>query len=295
VKRLAELHSKHCQDKVLGAEGSFRKKSQTHQDDDETGGTCRGGQKEHAWKMSNLELKPGEKLRIGYVSADFVNHPTADLMQSALLLHDMDKYEVFLYSITRNDSSVYRKVLQREHGANFRVLPNAITDKKCAEMVAGDGIHILVNLNSHTAGERNGIFAFRPAPVQVVYLAFPGTHGATYIDYNVVDKTVVPSHNRQYFSESLVYMPHCYQTNSYRDVYPEILDPQNLPSRAAHGLPEEAVVFCTFNRLGRITPEVFARWIRILEKVPNSVIWLYRHPTFAVLRCDGACPSQCCI
>lgn len=242
------------------------------------------GNFKHMWCSENIELKPGEKLRIGYVSADFVNHPTADLMQSALLLHDMGKYDIFLYSITRNDSSTYRKVLQRELGANFRVLPNGVTDKKCAEMLQQDGIHILINLNSHTAGERNGIFAFRPAPIQVVYLAFPGTHGASYIDYNVVDKTVAPRHNRPFFSERLVYMPHCYQTNSFRDMYPEVLEAHNLPTRSAHGLVEGAVVFCTFNRLGRISPEVFECWIRILRKVPNSVIWLYRHPTFAVLR-----------
>jgi protein O-GlcNAc transferase len=205
----------------------------------------------------------GGKLRVGYVSADFVNHPTADLMQSALLLHDKGTMEIFLYSISRNDSSVYRKVLMREI-PNFRALPNRDTDRKCAEAIAQDRIHVLVNLNSHTAGERNGIFVFRPAPVQLVYLAYPGTHGASYLDYNVVDKTVSPREHRDHYTEALVYMPHCYQTNSFKDLYQEVLHADHLPSRAAHALPEDAVVLCTFNRLGRITPDVFHTWCALV-------------------------------
>ncbi|EKX48034.1 hypothetical protein GUITHDRAFT_68991 [Guillardia theta CCMP2712] len=257
-----------------------------------------------AEKVKEVELKlfkvkeapsspqsPPPKLRIGYVSADFVNHPTADLMQSALLLHDTSKFEIFLYSITRNDSSMYRQVLQREI-PNFRLLPNAKNDKACAQMIADDEIDILVNLNSHTAGERNGIFAFRPAPLQVVYLAYPGTHGASYLDYNVVDMVVSPKEHREMYTESLIYMPHCYQTNSFQDLYPEILSSSCLPSRKDHGLPEHALVFCTFNRLGRITEHIFHAWIRILKRVPNSVLWLYKHPTMAVLRLLRAAREQ---
>jgi len=151
-------------------------------------------------------------------------------------------------------------------------------------MIRDDGVHILINLNSHTAGERNGIFAHRPAPVQVVYLAYPGTHGASYLDYNVVDRTVSPEDQREHYSEKLVYMPHCYQTNSFKDLYGEVLDKSLLPTRQEHGLPAEGIVFCTFNRLGRITPGIFQAWIEILKQVPNSVIWLYKHPNTAVLR-----------
>ena len=123
-----------------------------------------------------------------------------------------------------------------------------------------------------------------PVRLQVVYLAFPGTHGASYLDYNVVDKTVSPDQHRHLFTEKLIYMPHCYQTNSFKDLYPEVLRADQQPSRRAHSLPEDTVVYCTFNRLGRITPDILAVWANILKRVPNSVLWLYKHPTMAVLR-----------
>ncbi len=119
---------------------------------------------------------------------------------------------------------------------------------------------------------------------QVVYLAFPGTHGATYLDYNVVDRTVSPHQHRHLYTEKLIYMPHCYQTNSFKDLYPEILLGDSAPLRSAHNLPHDAIVYCTFNRLGRITADMLAVWANILKRVPNSVLWLYKHPTMAVLR-----------
>lgn len=118
----------------------------------------------------------------------------------------------------------------------------------------------------------------------MVYLAFPGTHGASYLDYNVVDKTVSPQEHRDLFTEKLIYMPHCYQTNSFKDLYPEVLLADHLPRRSAHRLPEDAIVYCTFNRLGRITPDILAVWAKILKRVPKAILWLYKHPTMAVLR-----------
>jgi len=110
----------------------------------------------------------GERLRIGYMSSDFVNHPTADLIIRALLLHNPAEFDTFCYSLAKNDNSTYRRTLEKEMGSSkFRLLPAKWSDRKCAEMIADDGIHILVNLNGHTAGDRNGICALRPAPLQV--------------------------------------------------------------------------------------------------------------------------------
>jgi predicted O-linked N-acetylglucosamine transferase (SPINDLY family) len=102
---------------------------------------------------------------------------------------------------------------------------------QCAEKISADGIDILVNLNGHTAGNRNGVCALRPAPVQLVYLAYPGPMGADYIDYTVTDRVVCPPANRAFYKEKILMMPHCYQVNSYRDLYSEVLDPSKLPSR----------------------------------------------------------------
>jgi hypothetical protein len=246
-----------------------------------------GSEEFRAWKPERLKFSPNDKvcrLRIGYLSSDFVDHPTADLIQSALLKHDKSKFEIFCYSISREDDSDYRRRLsaEMEHFTHFSKNHN---DKKCAEQIAADGIHILINLNGHTAGDRNGISALRPAPLQLVYLAYPGTMGADYIDYNVTDKTVCPDAHREFYTERLLYMPHCYQTNSFRELYSDILDTSNLPTRADHHLPAQPTfIFCNFCRLGRITPELFEVWMRILERVPDSVLWLYKHPKAAVWR-----------
>jgi len=240
-----------------------------------------------AWKPERLKFSPNDKvprLRIGYLSSDFVDHPTADLIQSALLKHDKDKFEIFCYSISREDDSEYRQRLRfgMEHFKHFCTNQN---DKKCAEQIAADGIHILVNLNGHTAGDRNGISALRPAPLQLVYLAYPGTMGADYIDYNVTDKTVCPDEHRNFYTEHLIYMPHCYQTNSFRELYSDVLDTAKLPKRSDHHLPDQPTfIFCNFCRLGRITPDLFEVWMRILRRVPDSVLWLYKHPKAAVWR-----------
>lgn len=240
-----------------------------------------------AWKTSNLLFSPDDKegrLRVGYLSADFVDHPTCDLILSALLQHDRSRFEIYCYSISREDDSPNRARLQQEM-EQFRHFPETWSDKRCAQAIAADGIHILINLNGHTAGERNGISALRPAPLQMVYLAYPGTMGADYIDYNVTDKNVAPKRNRKFYTERLLLMPNCYQVNSFKELYSDVLDKSKLPSRADHRLPAEPTfIFCCFCRLGRITPEVFACWMRILKRVPNGVIWLSMRPKAAVPR-----------
>lgn len=245
------------------------------------------------WKPELCERTAGRgsagmpRLRIGYMSSDFVNHPTADLIIRALLLHNTEEFETFCYSLAKDDNSTYRRML--EQGIpNFRLMPKHLSDRKCAEMIAEDGIHILVNLNGHTAGDRNGVCALRPAPLQVVYLAYPGTMGADYIDYNVVDRYVCPDEHREFYTENLLYMPHSYQANSFNDLYREILRPETLPKRSDFMLPEDAFVFCNFCRLGRITEELFQVWLRIMQEVPHSVLWLYKHPRAAMYRLQEA-------
>ena len=218
------------------------------------------------------------------MSADFVDHPTLDLLLSALLLHDRSRFEVFCFSISREDDSPARKRLMGEV-EHFRHFPASWSDKRCAEAIAAEGVQILVNLNGYTAGERNGISALRPAPVQMAYLGYPGTMGADYIDYNVTDDVVCPRRHRQFYTERLLFMPHCYQVNSFKELYAHVLDPLRLPSRAYHQLPEDPTfIYCCFCKLGRITREVFACWMRILQRAPNSVLWLSKRPESAVAR-----------
>ena len=204
------------------------------------------------------------------------HHPTADLIIRALLLHNSEEFETFCYSLAKDDNSSYRRVLEKEI-RNFRLMPKGLSDRKCAEMIAEDGIHILVNLNGHTAGDRNGISALRPAPLQVVYLAYPGTMGARYIDYNVVDHHVCPHEHREFYTEKLLYMPHSYQANSFNDLYKRyspLISFLNALTINCQKTPS----FCATSAAWAASPKscsVFG--CEFCKKVPHSILWLHKH------------------
>jgi predicted O-linked N-acetylglucosamine transferase (SPINDLY family) len=128
-----------------------------------------------------------------------------------------------------------------------------------------------VDLKGFTQDSRSGIFARRAAPLQVNYLGYPGTMGAPYMDYMIVDRTVVPERSRRHYAEKLIYLPHSYQVNDDRRAIAE-----GVVQRAAQGLPERGFVFCCFNNNFKITPGIFERWMSILRRVPGSVLWLLK-------------------
>jgi len=138
-----------------------------------------------------------------------------------------------------------------------------------AECIHADGVDILIDLNSHTKGVRFEILAHRPAPVQAVWFGFPGTSGADFIDYLIIDPVSAPEAVSRHFSEAPVYLPHCHQP--YDDTQ-EVTETGT--TRADQGLPENAVVFCSFNQLVKMEPVMFDCWMRILGQVQNSVLWL---------------------
>jgi predicted O-linked N-acetylglucosamine transferase (SPINDLY family) len=141
--------------------------------------------------------------------------------------------------------------------------------REAAQRIADDGVDILVDLKGYTKDNRVQILTLRPAPVQVNYLGYPGTMGAPFMDYILVDDFVVPAQQQPFFTEKLVHLPGCYQVNDSRR---EIS--RHGPSRAEAGLPEEGFVFCCFNNSYKITPEVFGVWMELLKEVPGSVLWL---------------------
>ena len=210
----------------------------------------------------------GEKIRIGYVSMDFRSHPMAYLMMDVLKKHDRRRFEVYAYSYGPPDDSPERRQFM-ESVDRFVEVQN-LTDGEAAERIHEDGIHILIDRKGYTYGARLGIFAARPAPIQVNYLAYGGTMGADYIDYIVLDEYVVPPDQQPFYTERLVYLPDTYQPNSLRPVA------EHTPSRADCGLPGTGIVFCCFNQTYKITPGVFDVWMRILDRVPESVLWLLK-------------------
>jgi predicted O-linked N-acetylglucosamine transferase (SPINDLY family) len=142
-------------------------------------------------------------------------------------------------------------------------------DPDAARLIHADALDVLVDLNGFTPAGRPKIPAYRPAPIQVNYLGYPGTMGADFIDYILVDRFVVPPEQKPFFSERVVYVPGCYQCNDDKRAIAAA-----TPSRAECGLPEAGFVFCCFNDSYKLTPRFFDVWMRLLHAVPGSVLWL---------------------
>ena len=211
---------------------------------------------------------PGRRrMRIGYLSWDFHQHATSYLMAELFELHDRSRYEIHAYSYGPDDGSAVRARIKRacEHFADIAPL----SAPEAADRIRADGIDILVDLKGYTMGARPRILAHRPAPVQVNWLGFPGSMGTGHVDCILADAFIIPAGAEGNYSETVVRLPDCYQVNDRKRVIAE-----RTPTREECGLPPEGFVFCSFNQTAKILPEVFGAWMRILQAVPGSVLWL---------------------
>ena len=216
----------------------------------------------------------GGKIKLGYLSRDFQDHPLVHLMGRVFPLHDRARFSVAAYSLGPDDGSRYREQIERD---SDRFVDMAAMDNlEAAERIHADGIDILVDLMGHTRRNRLEICGLRPAPLQVTYLGFPGTSGAPFLDYAIGDKIVAPPEHGNYYQEKLIILPQCYQMN---DNNSQISD--KLITRADFGLPEDAFVFCSFNNPSKIDPVMFGVWMDLLRDLPNSVLWLFRNNELA--------------
>lgn len=231
-----------------------------------------------------------KRLRIGYVSSDFGNHPLSHLMGSVFGMHNRDNVEVFCYALSPNDGTEWRQRTQSE--AEHFLDVSAMSSDAIAKTINEDKIQILINLNGYTKGARNEIFAMQPAPIQVSYMGFPGTTGATYIDYLVTDEFVSPLQYAHIYSEKLVHLPHCYFVNDYKQKNQDVLDPKSKPKRSDYGLPEDKFIFGCFNQLYKMDPEIVNTWCNVLKRVPNSALWLLRFPAAGEMRFRAYAAAQ---
>lgn len=204
-------------------------------------------------------------LKIGYLSGDFRDHPVAHNIINLFRLHDRTKFKVFAYSCGPNDKSCYRRQLQKDCDS-FVDIAN-LPDNEGARRIKNDQIDILIELMGHTRNNRLRVCAFRPAPIQVSYLGYPGTTGADFIDYLIADKTVIPSNHQKYYSEEIAYLPNCFIIADRAPIGPR-------PERKNFNLPAQGFVFCSFNNAYKIEPVIFGVWMEILRLVPESVLWL---------------------
>jgi predicted O-linked N-acetylglucosamine transferase (SPINDLY family) len=207
------------------------------------------------------------RLRVGYLSGEFRDHAVSHLVQGVFGLHDRGGFEVFAYSFGPDDGSPYRRRIARDCD-HFRDLRGA-TLADSARCIHHDRLHVLVDLQGHTGFSRMSVLALRPAAVQVNYLGHPGTSGADFLDYLVGDPVVTPPERAAAYRERVVTLPHCYLATDNGQAVAA-----SAGSRAEHGLPEAGTVFCAFNNGYKIEPEVFGAWMRVLLRVPGSVLWL---------------------
>ena len=208
-----------------------------------------------------------DKIRVAYLSADFREHPVSFLMTGIFERHDKSRFDVTGISLGPDDNSEIRQRLK----ATFERFIDAKTfsDEQIANLVRSSEVDILVDLMGFTAGARTGVFARRPAPIQVNYLGYAGTMGAKYIDYIIADYFVIPENKREFYMEKVIHSPNSFMIN---DSKRKISD--RTPSRAECELPETAFVFCSFNQNYKITPLSFEIWMRLLRQLDNSVLWL---------------------
>jgi len=207
------------------------------------------------------------KIKIGYFSADLNAHAVSQLINKMLRIHDKKKFQIYCYAFglkekdelhinIKNNVNVYRDIKD-------------ISDHEAALVARKDEIDIAIDLQGYTGNQRAGIFANRAAPIQINYLGYPGTMGAEFIDYIIADEILIPEKNQKYYLEKIIYMPDSYQVQD-----DELKEAEIIPSKTELGLPEDCFIFCAINNNYKILPEVFNSWMRILDKVEKSVLWL---------------------
>lgn len=206
------------------------------------------------------------RIKVGYLSGDLHHHAVGLLIPELLELHDRSRFEVHAFCWTPESGLPQRQRLLKAIDRHVRLA--GVDDATAAKLIADAGIDVLVDLQALTSGARPAILGHRPAPVQVSYLGLPGTSALPGVDWILADRFVMPEDYLPYCTEKPIYLPHCYQVSDRRrEVAPTL-------RRADHGLPDGAFVFCSHNNTFKFTEPMFALWMRVLQQVPGSVLWL---------------------
>jgi len=208
-----------------------------------------------------------DRIRLAYLSADFGQHAVSTLLTGVFECHDRKRFETIAVSFEAHGQS---EMLTRVKGSFDRFVDvGSQSDRDVARLIRDLEIDIAVDLMGYTRRARPSVLAFRPSPIQVNYLGYPGSMGASFVDYIIADRFLIPEAQRDLYSEKIIYLPETFQAN---DIKRDIAE--GVPSRIEVGLPENAFVFCSFNSSYKITPAFFDIWMRLLNQVEGSVIWL---------------------
>jgi len=214
------------------------------------------------------------RIKIGYFSCDFYDHATAYLMADFFELHNRSLFEIIAFSYGPQTNDEMHQRLKRSFDQFIDVAH--LDDRQIANLSKEHGIDIAVDLKGFTQGSRLGIFAQRAAPIQISYLGYPGTRSAKFMDYIIADHTLVCDDNQSFFTEKIIYLPNSYQVNDRH----RLIDAKTY-SRADFGLPADQFIFCCFNNNYKILPAMFDEWMRLLQAVDHSVLWLFKDNNLA--------------
>lgn len=209
----------------------------------------------------------GDRLRVGYLSSDFREHPTGRLMAGLFEECDRSRFDIYAYSYGVEDGSTIQRRIRAAFGSSWRDI-RSLSDTDAARIIRDDGIDLLIDRKGHTRGGRLGILATRPAPVQLHYMSFPGTLGFDAIDGIIADDVVIPAGFEAYYHERIWRLPRCYFVNDGRRALPE------AASRFDAGLPDDALVLACLNQSYKLTPSVFAIWMDVMARSKRTVLWL---------------------
>jgi len=214
----------------------------------------------------NGEKYNHKKIRIGYISPDFRDHAVGRVIAGVFERHDRDRFELYGLSTATDQSQLRERLIS----AFDHFIPiNPVFAHAAAKIIRDNEIDILIDLAGHTRYSGLSAMAFKPSPVQVTWLGFPGSAGAQFVDYIIADPTVIPMEHEKFYAEKVIRLPYTYQPNDGD------LSIAEAPPRESVGLPANGCVFCCFNNTFKITPEVFDIWMRVLSQIENSVLWLF--------------------
>lgn len=218
--------------------------------------------------VASLPPAEGRRLRIGYLSSDFREHPTSRLINGLLRHHDRSQFELFMYCSGWDDGSPMRREIESHFEHIYSI--TGLSDEQAAQRIRSHRIDVLVELNGPTRAHRLGVLAYRPAPVQIGYLGWPGSYGGAFVDYIVADPYVIPQAHEALYPEKLIRLSHTYQINDYA-----ARPPLAAVSRQQCGLPDgEAPILGMFNAINKVRGDVWAVWMKILQQVPQATLWI---------------------
>lgn len=218
--------------------------------------------------IQRRKTKP-DRLSVGYFSADFHDHPGMHLMAKLFEVHDRDRFAIHAFSFGPDTEDEMRERVKNAFDEFHDV--RSLSDIQTATLAREKSIDVAINRNVFTLNQRSGIFAHRAAPIQISFLGYPGTSGAPFMEYIIADKFVIPESDKEFYSEKIIYMPNTYlPTDNSREIS------DKPATRSEMGLPEQGFVFCCFNNNYKITPREYDIWMRLLDKIDGSVLWLLK-------------------